>query len=167
MSLWRLTTLVAPLFVLAFPIFGNAKTANCWSSKWVKKPYIEDARYRYYIGRASGNKSDAEKTLIDHATKDARETAIAENFGILTSVQKQSYQSLDSTTAINRVSEISKNVVLKGFRKKDTCWQFEKERKNLWVLFMYPKAEISKELKRLEKTKLRKYSKHFFKNEYG
>ena len=139
-------------FILAFSFFAETKS-NCWESKWVKKPLIENSGYRYYVGRASGHESDSEKTLVNDATKDARETAIAENFGILTSVQKQSYQSLDSTTALNRVSEVSKDIILKGFRKKDTCWQLQGKRKNLWILFKYSKLEINKELKRLEKIK--------------
>ena len=134
---------------------------NCWNSKWVRKPPIEDFQYRYYVGTASGNKHESERNLRDQATKDARETAIAENFGILTSVQKQSYQSLDSTTALSRVSEISKKVILKGFRKQDNCWQFEAKRKSLWLLFKYSKYEISKELKRIEKAKFVK-SPHIF-----
>ena len=148
-----------PLFCLYFVMgIGNGANIaqasnNCWNSKWVRKPPTEDFQHRYYVGTASGSKGETEKNLIDQATKDARETAIAENFGILTSIKKQSYQSLDSTTALNRVSEISKKVILKGFRKQDTCWQFESKRKSLWLLFRYPKYEISKELKRIEKGK--------------
>ena len=168
MQFWKITTLSIALLpvYLYFVIVGigtNEAQANnnCWNSKWVKKPPTEDFQYRYYVGTASGKRHEAEKNLIDQATKDARETAIGENFGILTSVQKQSYQSLDSTTALSRVSEISKRVILKGFRKQDTCWQFESKRKSLWLLFRYPKYEISKELKRIEKAKFVK-SPHIF-----
>ena len=125
--------------------------SGCWESEWVKNPPVEDEKYRYYIGRASGSINDSEKILMDHARKDSREIAIAENFGILTSVQKQSYQSLISSTALKRVSEISKNVILRGFRKKKTCWQEKEKKKHLWVLFQYSKSEIKKEQKRIEK----------------
>ena len=147
----KLITLKA-LLLLSFLPFVEAET-KCWNSKWVKEPQIEDFRYRYYVGRASGHVGDPEKTLIDHATKDAREAAIAENFGVLTSFQKQSYQSLGSETDASQSFAVSKNVFLKGFLRKDICWKIRKEKKDLWVLFSYSKKEINKELKRIEKEK--------------
>ena len=154
MHLWRLTTLTLLFTFVFLAIAGKAQAkTNCWDSDWVKSPRTEDSQYRYYVGVASGDKKERERTLIDHATQNARDTAIAENFGILTAIQKQSYQSLSSATSLKRISETSKQVIVKEFRRKDTCWQFQGKRKTLWLLFKYPKVEINKELKRIEKTK--------------
>ena len=152
MHLWKVTTLTL-LLSSFFSVIASKAQANCWNSKWIKTPPTEDFLYRYYVGVASGNKKDRERILIDNATQNARDTAIAENFGILTAIQKQSYQSLSSATALKRVSETSKKVIVKEFRRRDTCWQFQGERKTLWLLFRYPKSEINKELRRIEKTK--------------
>ena len=151
MFLPRISILTFLVFCF-FPFGGKAKT-ECWRSGWVKKSPPENSQYRYYIGRASGNKADPEKILVNQARKDAREIAIEENFGILTSIQRQSYQSLDSTTALNRTSEVSKSVILEEFRQENICWQVQKKKKNLWILFKYSKQKIKKEQGRLEKQK--------------
>jgi len=111
---------------------------------WVKKPPVEDGLNRYYVGRASGDFSERE--LFNQAYEDAKNSAITENYGVLTQISKQSYESLESNTAINRVNETSKLVVLKQFQKTE---QYIKGN-SVWILYKYPKSEIAAELKRLE-----------------
>ena len=116
--------------------------------RWIKKPPTENSEYRFYVGRASGEES--ESALIKMATKNAQEMAISENFGILTSISKESYQTIKSSSVVSRVSELSKNVILKKFRKKDQYIESNGKKKHIWLLFEYPKNEIKLETQRLE-----------------
>jgi hypothetical protein len=111
---------------------------------WVKKPPVEDGQNRFYVGRATGKYSERELFQIAH--EDAKNAAISENYGVLTQVSKQSYETLDSSTSVNRVSESSKQVILKQFQKIDQ----HIDNDSVWVLYKYPKQEIVTELKRLE-----------------
>ena len=124
---------------------------------------VENYKYQFYVGRASGKKTDSQRVLIKRATKDARESAIAENFGIFTSISKESYQSMKSSSVVSRVSESSKRVVLKKFRKKAQYIETKNGKQHIWLLFQYPKYEILMESKRLEKSGSSKQSIEFSK----
>lgn len=68
----------------------------------------------------------------------------------MTGVEKQSYESLEKTTSVQRVSETSKRVVIRGFQRVDQFIKDESGHKDVWLLFKYPKSEIAAELQRLE-----------------
>lgn len=134
------------ILVLAQLIFPLSFAQAAEFPQWVKKPPIEDDQYRFYIGRASGELSEAQ--LVEAAYQDAKNAAIAESFGITTQLSKQSYETLDSTTAISKMDEVSQKVVLVGFQKADQFISDDKL-KQTWVLYKYPKTEIAKEQLRL------------------
>ena len=77
---------------ITFPLVAKAEG----TPQWIKRPPVEDDKYRFYVGRASG--LEAESILIEKAIKNAREMAIAENFGVLTSIVKESYQTMNSSS---------------------------------------------------------------------
>ena len=117
---------------------------------WVKNPLFENYKYRFYVGRASGKIKDSQRVLIQQATEDARESAIAENFGIFTSIFKRSYENMKSSSVVSRVSESSRYVILKKFRKKAQHIKTQNGRQYIWLLFQYPKDEILLEFQRLK-----------------
>jgi hypothetical protein len=139
------------IWIIAFlSVILSLQAAWAEVPSWVSRPQSEDAESRFYIGRASGRPTDSEQALFEQATQDARNTAIAEQFGVLTGIERQSYQSLDSATSVQRVSELSKRVVVKGFLRADQFIKDNGTRKDIWVLFKYPKSEIAAEIRRLE-----------------
>ncbi len=147
------------LFFLSLLFFGMSPL---WARPaFVDKPPVEDQENRYYVGRASGKASDSEQQLFQQATLDARDTAIAEQFGVLTGIDRQSYQSLNSATSVERVSELSKRVIVRGFQKVDQFIAEDSQQKHIWLLFKYPKNEIAKELSRLERLGAPDLTPHF------
>ena len=142
-----LSSVIKRMFVLLI-FFSIAEAAA--TPDWIKKPPVEDNKYRFYVGRASGKKTDSQRALIKVATEDAREQAISENFGILTSISKESYQTTKSSSTVSRVSESSDRVRLKKFRKKDQYIESKDGKQNIWLLFQYPKHEIHLETQRLD-----------------
>ena len=145
-------TIVACIFI---PLASEAEE----SPRWIKKPPVEDKKNRFYVGRASGTESESK--LIERAIKNAREMAIAENFGILTSISKESYETMSSTSMVSKVSELSKRVILRKFRKKDQHIDSNGGEKHVWILFQYPKIEIRREVQRLEKEETAKVPVQF------
>lgn len=135
---------------LAILIFAYvASTVRAEAPTWVGRPQVEDSDNRYYVGRATGRSSDPEQSLFEQATLDARNTAIAEQFGVLTGIEKQSYQSLETATSVQRLSETSKRVVIRGFQRVDQFINDDGTRKSVWLFFRYPKSEIAAEMRRL------------------
>ena len=146
-----LKKLILFLFLCLFLfLFLHSKEVEA-TPNWVKNPPIENSQYRFYVGRASGKETDSQRTLVKIAIKDAREAAISENFGVFTSISKESYQTMDSTSVVSRVSEFSKNVILKKFIKRKQYIESKYGKQNIYLLFQYPKHEILLETQRLEK----------------
>ena len=117
---------------------------------WVKKPPVENSTHRFYVGRAYGVKTHSEEDLMAQASQNAHDRAIEENFGIFTSLSTKSYETTHSFSVVTRRSKSSKNVILKRFRKKGQHIESKGDKKEIWLLFEYPKKEIKLEIQRLK-----------------
>lgn len=145
----RFFRLVVLLWLSSSAVFAVTGTPR---PSWLAHPVVEDAEYKYYIGRASSAPTDAQAWSV--ATRDAYDTAIRENFGVQARVQSDDYQVSNNTsseiTITNRVSEHSAQVEIHEFEQADSFEDnLDNGNINLWVLFRYRKSAIEKEKKRL------------------
>lgn len=129
---------------LAFPsVFANEE--NVEKPSWTNNLPKETSDYIFYIGRASENENESEGFKM--ALINAREQAIAENFGIATKFITETYQNNEKALSTQSYNSITPNVVLEEFEQVD----FFRQQKNYWVLCRYYKKAIAKEKLRLQK----------------
>ena len=82
--------------------------------KWVD--YIpQNPNYKYYVGRASNVRT--EKLGIEHASRNAWEQAIRENFGFITRISKETTETLKDINYKKSLQELSKKVQIIGFEQ--------------------------------------------------
>ena len=108
--------------------------------------------HKFYVGRAA--KAETEKQGIEASTQDARIQAIQENFGIETRVSKQVKETLSDTDYNKDYRETSAQTRIFGFEQLQIHSENNEDKKDVWVLFRYPKEEIRKEKKRQRKLEL-------------
>ena len=139
------------LLVLCLFLHFNSKALAFEKPSWVEQLPKDDESYRYYIGRCSESFSEAE--AFTHATINAREQAIAQNFGVYTQIRTENYQSVDTSLSTQNSEAISQQVRLEEFEQVDFYKESVKDLKNIWVLFKYKKSAIDQEKSRLSKFK--------------
>lgn len=139
------------LLVLLFGLLLTLRNAWAQSPEWVTEIKREDHTFRYYLGRASNAANEAE--AFNQATRDAYEQAIAENFGIRTRVDTESYESGSELSLTRRANALSKEVELHDFEQMQSQVEEKSEKYSAWVLYRYPKVAIELEKFRLEKIK--------------
>jgi len=141
-----LLTRILFFLLLAFTICGllNAKNAPDWVSQKPKS----DSNYKYYIGRASDSKTEAQG--FSEAYRDAVEQSIRENYGVKAKIDTQTYSTNEKIELTKRASETSGEVQLNNFELIDS-WvdKNKKDKYNVWIQYKYPVFEIEKEKIRL------------------
>ncbi len=121
---------------------------------WVQRLKSEDARFRYYVGRAAQCRD--ETVGFNEATSDAYAQAIRENFGVNAQIQSQSYESSNDFTTTKRFLESSRKVEVRDFEQVDFFKEeIEGGKLNVWVLYRYRKVAITKEKDRLSRLTIR------------
>ncbi len=114
---------------------------------WVKRGKAGDKTYKYYVGRSSG--SGSEQAGIGEATREAYEQAIRENFGFQTRIQTDAYESTKKVVSTKRVQVLSQDIRVYGFEQIDFYSVPNGTKFDVWVLYRYPLAEISREKSRV------------------
>lgn len=114
---------------------------------WVRRGRAADSVYKYYVGRSSASAS--EQVGFAEATREAYEQAIRENFGFKTRIQSDAYESSSSVLSTKRVQVLSEDTRVYGFEQIDSFAQVRNEKWDVWILYRYPLAEISREKSRL------------------
>ncbi len=114
---------------------------------WVRRGRPADAVYKYYVGRSSSSAS--EQAGFAEATREAYEQAIRENFGFKTRIQSDAYESSSAVLSTKRVQVLSEDTRVFGFEQIDSFSQVRNEKWDIWILYRYPLAEISREKSRL------------------
>jgi len=137
----------------AWTLYASIAVAHSASHpSWVDHHPTADAEYKYYVGRASSVPGEAEAFRL--ATLQAREQAIAENFGLQTQVKTENYESTQGQTSSRQSQELSKLVRIQDFEQMNL---FKQERPNggvdLWLLFRYSLRSIQAEQKRIAQMK--------------
>jgi hypothetical protein len=107
---------------------------------WIMHLPKNDSTFNYYIGRSTGSISEAE--AFTHATINAREQAITQNYGVYTQFRSENYQSVETSQSTQNSEAISQQVRLEEFEQVDFYQEHQSERKNVWVLFKYKKSAI-------------------------
>jgi hypothetical protein len=116
--------------------------------EWLLRVPKTDAKYRYYVGRASDAVS--ESAGYSQAIQDAYEAAIRDNFGFSARVDRQDYQSITSASSTRRSLEASDRVQFKDFEQVDAFHEKTAEgRMQVWILFRYLITSIEAEKHRL------------------
>lgn len=116
--------------------------------EWVMNFNYEDKINLYYIGNATGT---TKQLAIENAYKNALENATEENFGIyIQSDFSIKTKNTDENIEYNLSSQTKKAKVV-GFKKVDEYSIHLNKKYEAWVYYKYPKKEIEKEKKRLEK----------------
>jgi hypothetical protein len=127
-------------FTLGTSLFGEVP-------EWARKGKPTDSTYKYYVGRSSGAAN--EQAGFSEATREAYEQAIRENFGFRTRIQSDAYESSTEVVSTKRVQVLSQDIRVFGFEQVDFYQQIRKDKVDVWVLYRYPLAEISRERSRL------------------
>lgn len=140
------------LFIFCLWINFNSK-ANADSQKpnWIERLPKEDGLYSYYIGRSSESLSETE--AFTYATINAREQAIAQNFGVYTQIRSENYQSMNDIQTTQNSEAISQQVRLEEFEQVDFFKEKNEDNINVWVLFKYKKSAINMEKQRIASLK--------------
>jgi hypothetical protein len=133
------------LFVLCLLTVGVS--ANSDTPDWVQRGKPADSTYKYYLGRSSS--SPTEQTGFNEATREAYEQAIRENFGFQTRIQSDAYESSKNVVSTKRVQVLSQDIRVFGFEQVDFFQKSVDGKFDVWVLYRYPLAEISRERSRL------------------
>lgn len=127
---------------------------SAWGSEdeapaWARVPPAADIKYKYYVGVGWDHQSQA--TAQELAIRDAQESAIRENFGVVTKIDVDNYRTLKETSFNQRLSEASSPIQLLEFeRRQVSVAQSRRGGFVVWVLFRYPLKEIEREKIRLE-----------------
>lgn len=143
-NLWR-----AAYLLLNCGLLGTA-WADSSRPPWVDHPPKEDSS-KYYIGRAS--ELPNEEAAFRQATVNGREQAIGSNFGILTQIRSETYQSTETAQSTQTSEELSRRVSLVDFEQSDAYQENHDGKISVWILFKYNKAAIAREKSRLSALK--------------
>ena len=105
--------------------------------------------YKFYVGYSSS--AESQDIAIKGATQDAYNQAIQQSFGIETSLNIKSKETMTTVKYTKDFKGISEKINFIDFRRKNI--HIEKKGKvfQVWILFQYPLAEIMKEQKRINK----------------
>ncbi len=126
---------------------GNEPSLEAVRPLWTKGFKREDLFYRYYLGRGSSQESEA--AAFEEATRKATEAAIRENYGVDTRIQKRISEDMKDSVIQSDMSEQSGDVTLRRFEEVESySEQMKTGIFNAWVLFKYPKGEITQERER-------------------
>jgi hypothetical protein len=117
------------------------------SPDWSRRGRPADSSYKYYVGRSSS--ASTEQVGFSEATREAYEQAIRENFGFKTRIQSDAYESSSSVLSTKRIQVLSEDIRVFGFEQVDSFSQVRNEKWDVWILYRYPLAEISREKSRL------------------
>jgi len=128
-----------------------ATNAESGKPSWIENLPKNDGTFNYYIGRSTGSISEAE--AFTHATINAREQAITQNYGVYTQIRSENYQSVETSQSTQNFEAISQQVRLEEFEQVDFFQENQSERKNVWVLFKYKRSAIEFEKNRLKHLK--------------
>jgi hypothetical protein len=131
------------LFLILFSQMGWSGTLPSWVLQGKKT----DGRYKYYVGYSE---SSNEEEAFSDASRQAFEKAIRENFGFMTKIHSETYETSEEAKTLKRIQEKTQNIHVDGFEQSD----FYVERKDpdslkTWVLFRYSLQLIEREKKRL------------------
>ena len=140
-----LASLALQLVLICPPIIADEKP------EWISRFAREDATYRYYQGTAS-NAPDISRALND-AYCDVLERSVKENFGFKVRAEKQSYETLNQSSATKRIDEITRNHEINDFEEVERYVEGTSDKVNAWVLYRYKKSAIAAEKLRLIKVK--------------
>ncbi|MCB0367670.1 MAG: PEGA domain-containing protein [Bdellovibrionales bacterium] len=117
---------------------------------WIQTPPVNGGTYKYYVGRGWDPRSQGEAQNL--AMRDAQDTAIRENFGVVTQIEVDNYRNLKETTLNQRINEVSQRVRLVEFERRNVHYRASNQGGfDCWVLYRYPIKEILKEKQRLAK----------------
>jgi hypothetical protein len=120
--------------------------------EWTSRKPADDAGYKYYVGRSS--QSASESASFTEANLDAIYQAIRDNFGFVSQVSVESYETENRSALFEKVKELSKRIKFLGFEQVDSVTETTaSNRHNTWILFRYKKSEIVKERTRLTTAK--------------
>jgi len=140
------------LLILCFWMnFNSEAQADYQKPSWLERLPKEDGPYSYYIGRSSESLTEAE--AFTYATINAREQAIAQNFGVYTQIRSENYQSMKDVQSTQNSEAISQQVRLEEFEQVDFFKNQNGDKINVWVLFKYKKSAINMEKQRLASLK--------------
>lgn len=138
--------LIALTVASAMPVLALDKP------EWTRRKPPDDAGYKYYVGRSSHSAS--ESASFTEANLDAIYQAIRDNFGFVSQVSVESYETEDRSALFEKVKELSKRVKFLGFEQVDSITETtDSSRHSTWILFRYKKSEIAKEQARLKVVK--------------
>lgn len=138
--------LIALTVTTAMPAFALEKP------EWVSRKPADDAGYKYYVGRSS--QSASESASFTEANLDAIYQAIRDNFGFVSQVSVESYETEDRSALFEKVKELSKRIKFLGFEQVDSVTETTaSNRHNTWIMFRYKKSEIERERARLTNAK--------------
>lgn len=133
------------MFLLLLATIWTAQAATL--PEWVDRPPRPDLKYRYYVGRATGETS--ERQAFHVATQDAVENAIRENFGVTTSINSTDLETSHYVALDKRTDETSPRVRLEDFEQIDSHLVREEGGINVYLLFRYSLTAIAAEKQRL------------------
>ena len=112
-------------------------TQNNQPPAWIKQ-IPTSSRFDYHVGKAYGIKN--KRQAIESANADARFQVIRERFGIKTSIQKESIETMDRVEYKKRFAEGGdREYHLKGLSQEDAFFNGD----TAWVLVKIPKQKKS------------------------
>ena len=140
---------------LLFGIFMIATSSGALAfgglPKWVLKTPSSDSQFRYYVGRSS--MAATIETAVENANKNARESAIRDNFGSYSQIETVTTDSLTGSQSSSWAQEKSEIVNLSGMESIDERVVPQKDgtvvRYNAYKLYRFSKTAIERERQRL------------------
>ncbi len=134
--------------LISLLIFSSQIASAGSKPDWTTRFQEQDQNYKYYVGRASQFKSEAD------AFKTARQNAIAdlvlENYGFETKIDSETTSTTQEGIVVNRVGESSQSIQIKDFEQVDRYVEKQEDHSlDVWVLYRYSQAALKAEKLRI------------------
>jgi len=144
------------ILVVVVGMMANA-TAHAYNAPdWIRHAPQDTGSARFYIGRASDASNETEG--FNKALRSAYDAAIRENYGFVTKIDSESYETSAAADTIRRSRELSDEIQVRDFEQKDSYVEHVGDRYNVWLLFSYSKASIAAEKARLRSITTNRFS---------